>query len=153
MFLATTGNQKFWKTDEKILFLGEWCTMYDQKHVWSNLDHDILPCHWDEWEKLDQRFTYLESIHEKYLENLASNLNDSHNEDHSLRYWRIILGPWLSYFTGIIYDRYLSIKSAIDSNKVTRTWIPPLKPERWVPKDTETFLIRSNYHQAREDSF
>jgi putative transferase (TIGR04331 family) len=141
VFLVTTANQDYWKKDEKILFLGEWCKTYDQKHIWSNLDYDTLSSHWDEMEDLGQHYTYLESLNEKYLKNLASSLNDSHNEDFSLRYWRIIIGPWLSYFVGIIYDRYLSIKSAIELKKITHTWVPPLKPEPWTPLDTETFLV------------
>ena len=40
MFLATTANQLYWKKDEKIMFLGEWCKVYDQKHIWSKLDHE-----------------------------------------------------------------------------------------------------------------
>ena len=141
MFLVTTANQNYWKKDEKILFLGEWCKIYDQKHIWSNLDHETLPSHWDEIEDLDRHCKYLECLYEKYLKNLASSLNDSHNEDFHLRYWRILLGPWLSYFVGIIYDRYLSINSAIESKKITHTWIPPLKPTPWTPLDTNTFLV------------
>jgi putative transferase (TIGR04331 family) len=43
----------------------------------------------------------------------------------------------------IIYDKYLSIKSAIDSNKVSHTWVPPLNLEQWVPADTITFLLQA----------
>jgi hypothetical protein len=43
MFLATTANQNFWKTDERILFLGELCRLYSQKHVWSELGYEVLP--------------------------------------------------------------------------------------------------------------
>jgi putative transferase (TIGR04331 family) len=143
MFLATTANQKYWKTDEKILFLGEWCKVYDQKYIWSNLDYETLPFHWDEWGKFDERYKYLENIYEILLNSLASNLNEIHNENYSLRYWRIILGPWLSSFINTIYDRYLSVKSAINSNKVSQTWIPPSKHEQWVPNDTLTFLHRA----------
>ncbi len=142
MFLVTTANQNFWKTDEKILFLGEWCKIYDQKDIWSKIDHETFPSNWDKWEDFDQRYKYLESVCEKYLNSFVSSLNDSHNENHSLRYWRIILGPWLNLFVGNIYDKYLSIKSAIESKKVTQTWIPPLKPEQWLTSDTTTFLLR-----------
>jgi putative transferase (TIGR04331 family) len=136
VFLVTTANQKYWKTDEKILFLGEWCKIYSEKHIWSNLDHETLPWCWGKYQEWESHQTYLEEIHEKYLKILALNLNNYHHEDHSLKYWRIIIGPWLSRFTNIIYDRYLSIKSAIDSNRVTNTWIPYPKPERWVPVNT-----------------
>jgi putative transferase (TIGR04331 family) len=143
MFLVTTANQNFWKTDEKILFLGEWCKIYDQKHIWSKLDYETFPSHWDKCEDLNLHCKYLESVCEKYLNSLVLSLNNSHNENHSLRYWRIILGPWLNLFVGIIYDKYLSIKSVIDSEKITQTWIPPLMPEQWLPSDTTTFRLRA----------
>ena len=143
MFLVTTANQNLWKTDEKILFLGEWCKIYDQKHIWSKLDHETLPSHWDRWEDLNKHYKCLERIYENYISSLVLNLNDFHNEDHSVRYWRIILGPWLSNFIGVIYDRYLSIQSAAKSNKAIHTWIPPLIGERWIPKDTATFNSRA----------
>jgi len=52
MFLVTTANQKFWKIDEKILFLGEWCKIYNQKHIWSKLEHETLFSHWGKREEL-----------------------------------------------------------------------------------------------------
>ena len=140
MFLVTTANPKYWKNDEKILFLGEWCKVYSEKHIWSNLDHETLPSHWDQYQQFDSHCAYLEETYEKYLKVLASNLNNCHNEDRSIRYWRIITGPWLRLFIEIVYDRYHSIKSAIDSNTVTNTWIPDLKFERWVPTVTRDFV-------------
>jgi putative transferase (TIGR04331 family) len=143
MFLVTTANQNFWKTDEKILFLGEWCKIYNQKHIWSKLDYETVPSHWDEREKLNDRYVYLDNLSEKYLNSLASALNNTHREDHSAKYWRIILAPWLSVFIGVIYDRYLSIHSAINFNKVTHTWVAPLNFERWVPNDTLAFISKA----------
>ena len=117
MFLVTTANQKYWKTDEKILFLGEWCRIYSEKHFWSNLDYEILASHWDQYEQFDSHREYLEGIYEKYLRVLALNLNNCHNEDRSLRYWRIVIGPWLGTFIGIIYDKYLYIKNGFSLYK------------------------------------
>ena len=98
MFLVTTANQKYWKTDEKILFLGEWCKTYDQKHIWSKLDHETLPSNWDEWEKLDQRYTYLENLYDKYLNSLASNLSDCHRENYP---WPVVKLVYRSYLRQI----------------------------------------------------
>ena len=109
-----------------------------------------LPSPWDKYQGLDLHHTYLEEIYKKYLKVLALNLNNCHREDRSLRYWRIVIGPWLSMFIGIIYDKYLSIKSAIDSNTVTNTWIPDLKFERWVPTETRDFrdlvIVNDNFN-------
>ena len=146
MFLVTTPNQKYWKTDEKILFLNEWCKLYSEKHIWSNLDHETLPSPWDQYQQFDSHRTYLDDIYEKYLKVLASNLNNCHNEDRSIRYWRMIIGPWLNIFIDIVYDRYLSIKSAIDSKKVTSTWIPNINPELCVPTDSANFFSLAGYN-------
>ena len=140
MFLATTANQLYWKKDEKILFLGEWCKLYDQKHVWQKLDHETLPYHWEDREKLHRDYLYCESVYEKILEQLSGQLNQIHGVDHSSRYWRIVIGHWLFFFVSTIYDRYLSVKAAIDSSLVTNTWFPPFKSGSLVCADHQTFL-------------
>lgn len=150
MFLVTTADQRFWKKDEKILFLGEWCKIYNQKDFWSNLDYEVLPYHWDDRKKLYQDYLHLDAVYERYLEFLAERLNELHNVDHSTRYWRIIIGPWLRYFIEILYDRYLSIKGAIESGLATSTWIIPKPTDKWAPKDFGVFqewFVSDEYNQ------
>jgi putative transferase (TIGR04331 family) len=140
MFLITTADQRFWKKDEEILFLGEWCKIYDQRHIWSELNYKVLPYHWDDREKLYQDYIYLDKIFEKYLALLANKLNSLHRVNYSLRYWRIVVGYWLYQFIEILFDRYLSIKSASDSGLVSDTWICPQNIERWAPNDFPDFI-------------
>lgn len=139
MFLITTADQRFWKKDENILFIGEWCKIYDQRHIWSELNYKVLPYHWDDREKLYLDYLYLDTIYEKYLALLTNKLNNLHEVDYSLRYWRIVVGLWLYYFIEILFDRYLSIKSASNSGLVSDTWICPQSIERWAPNDFATF--------------
>ena len=135
MFLVLTADQRFWKTDEKILFLGEWCRLYREKSVWSRLDAEVLPFHWDDREKFRQDYNYVDTIYENYLNLLSGELNRLNEVNYSSRYWRIIIGPWLYFFIEIFYDRFLSIQGAIKSGKVTSTWIPQLTPFSFVPAD------------------
>ena len=139
MFLATTANQNYWDKEKKILFLSEGCKPYSQKHIWSKINHEVLPSHWNSPEQIEERFYYLKSVYEKYLKILASKLNEIHGENYPLRYWRITLGPWLSQFTEVIYDRYLSITLAKESKLIKDTWIPPIKHEDWVPRNFLSF--------------
>ena len=139
MFLALTSDQRFWKSDEKILFLGEWCRLYRDKSVWSALDAEVLPYYWDDRVRFKKDYFYIDALYEKYLDQLSKKLNQLHGVDYSLRYWRIIVGPWLNLFMGIFYDRYLSIRQATNSGKVTQTWLPPLQAARHIPKDLPNF--------------
>ena len=139
MFLVTTADQRFWKKDEKILFLGEWCRTIDQKHVWSKLNYEVLPYHWENRDRYHQDFLYLDGLYERYLDKLSDSMNACHEEKHSKRYWRLVISPWLYYFIEILYDKYLSVRSAIDTGRVQNTWVPSLTPDKYVPKDFAAF--------------
>ena len=67
MFLATTADQRFWKKNEKVLFLGEWCKIYSQKSIWSQLDYEVLPYHWNDREKMYRDFQKLDETYENFL--------------------------------------------------------------------------------------
>jgi putative transferase (TIGR04331 family) len=140
VFLVTTADRRNWKEDEKILFLGEWCKIYDQRHVWSKLDYQVLPYHWDDRARLHQDYLHLRNVYERYLGQLAERLNEIHRVDHSVRYWRIIVGPWLFFFIQSLYDRYLSICNAAQSRLVTNTWIATPPPGSWTPKEFSQFV-------------
>ena len=139
MFLATTANQNFWKTDERILFLGELCRLYSLKHVWSELEHEVLPYHGLDRVALYKDYKYAIDIYERILVELTDIFNALHNSNHPTRYWRIVLGPWLASFIGIFLDRYRSLCVAIDSGKVTNTWISSELPEEYLANDFSEF--------------
>jgi putative transferase (TIGR04331 family) len=150
MFLATTADQRFWKKDEKILFLGEWCKIYDQRHIWSKLDSEVLPYHWDNREQLHQDFLLLQGVYERYLKLIAEQLNEIHQVDRSIRYWRIIIGYWLFHFIPILYDRYKSVCTAARSGKVTNTWIMPPSLGGMTARDFDNFVeffLSDEYNQ------
>lgn len=139
MFLITTADQRFWKGDEPVLFLGEWCRLYEQKEVWAKLKHTVLPYHWDDREKLYQDYKYLKTVYERYLTSLVRQLNQLHSVNHSVRYWRIIIGPWLHYFIAIIFDRYSSLKKAYNTFKIDNTIILKSCLYKWTPRDMDNF--------------
>lgn len=140
MFLITTADQRFWKTDDPIIFLGEWCKLFSQKFVWEKFSSDILPYHWDDRKKLYHDYLYLDKLYEQTLLDMRDLLNKIHGVDYSLRYWRIIVGPWLYYFIQILFDRYQSILAAIKSGKVNNTLICKYDDAKWVPRDFPCFL-------------
>ena len=148
MFLITTADQHFWKTDESILFLGEWCKLFSQRHIWEKLNYEVLPYHWDDREKLYKDYLYLDGLYEKTLNQMATLLNQIHGENHSVRYWRIIIGPWLSYFTQVLFDRYQSILTAIESKRVTNTVICEYEPGKWLPNKYLEFCSWAENYDA-----
>ena len=137
--LVTTALEETWPQDKPILFLGEWCRRYTRKVVWETLDAEVLPYHWDNRVKLYQDYSYLQEFYERLLVSLAQQLNNIHCTDYSLRYWRILIGPWLGYFVQILFDRWSSIQQAISVFEISETIVLTAQEKHFIPNDMVGF--------------
>ncbi|MDA9322308.1 LIC12162 family protein [Gammaproteobacteria bacterium] len=111
--LVTTSIEDTWPDDAHLVFLGEWCKKYSRRHFFSGKSHETLPYHWEDRDKFKKDSVYLRELHELLLQKLRIVLNDHHNTNHSLRYWRIIIGPWLVIFVPAIFDRWENLRNAM----------------------------------------
>ncbi len=66
--------------------------------------------HWKDKKKLEKDVEYLRNLYEVNLIYLSNKLNLFHKTSYSIKYWRIIVGPWLKFFIDIIFDRYESLR-------------------------------------------
>jgi putative transferase (TIGR04331 family) len=139
-FLITTALEDTWRDEEPILFLGEWCRLYRKRNHWSALDAEVLPYHWDDRAKLQADYQYLKEFHERLLQDLTAQLNQLHGVDRSLRYWRILIGPWLGYFTQILFDRWTSVQQAAGLYELSATVVLTDQEETRVPSDMTDFI-------------
>lgn len=140
MLLVTTAIEDTWGNDEDILFLGEWCKLYERKAVWSTRKHKVLQYHWNDRIKLKNDFDYLQALNKKILTSLTNKLNKLHSVNHSERYWNIILGYWLNLFTAVLYDRWFMIKRAEESGLVNRCLLLNPKNINCTANDTTEFV-------------
>src|SRR4030042_4214387 len=138
-FLITTADERTWRTDCPVLFLGDWCKLYDRRHVWSNLDAKVVPYHWDDRGKLHQDCHYLNELYEQLLSELGTALNQFHGVSHSYRYWRILIGPWLSYFTQVVFDRWTMIQRAVKNFDISGSEILEFPWLKTVPDSLSHF--------------
>ncbi|MBF0546917.1 MAG: hypothetical protein HQM08_20925 [Candidatus Riflebacteria bacterium] len=144
LFLVTTADEKFWKTDGKILFLGQWCLLFDQNIKRKSLCYEVLPYHWDDREKLRKDFLFLNQIKEKYLFALTKNLNNIHKVKFSTDFWRLAFAYWLPLFIDIVFDRYTCIKQASTYGEISNCWISDFPFGSFTPKDSR--YLSGNLH-------
>jgi len=111
-FIVSTSLEETWPSSGKIVFLGEWCLLPSRKHIWQKLDYTVLPYRWDKRELIAEDIEFLESVYETIMPGLAKSLNELHNVTYSLRYWEIILGWWLFYFSQICFDRWKALQTS-----------------------------------------
>ena len=141
MFLITTALQETFPKDanETVLFLGEWCKIYNKKTVWEKFDSQTMSYHWNDREKLYTDYQSIQIIYEKILFELSNKLNQTHQVNYSLRYWRILIGPWLGCFTQILFDRWFMLNTALDDNQKYLCYIIKREPLSLVPNDMSHF--------------
>lgn len=139
-YLVTTANEATWPPlDVPVLFLGEWCRLYERKSVWEKRDAVVAPYHWDDRQKLHQDYLYLRLLYERLLEELASQLNTLHRVDHSVRYWRIVVGPWLGYFIQMLFDRWSMLRQVLRDNEIAGVRVLQHPEGVQVPNDMTAF--------------
>lgn len=139
-FLVTTALEDTWPTGEvPLLFLGEWCRLYERKSAWENRDAVVATYHWDDRLKLHQDYLHLQVLYEELLGELAAQLNVLHRVDYSLRYWRIIVGPWLGYFIQMLFDRWSMLHQVLRDNKIVGVRVRKNPAGEWVPNDMTAF--------------
>jgi len=149
--LITTAEEITWKTDVPILFLGEWCRLYDRKAVWEKLDAEVVPYHWDDRDKLYKDYGYLRKLYERVLNEVATRLNETHRVKHSQRYWRILIGPWLGDFIPIVFDRWEMIQRAVKHYDISEARVIEGDLAKLVPNNMDDFehlFIGDQWNQA-----
>lgn len=122
MYLATTRLREFWPDYKPIVMLGEWCIPEGELFTFKpDSDYSILPYPWDDRERFGKAAEYVQNVYERLLVQFAEALNDIHGLDKSVAYWRIIIGPWLSWYLEAFYDRYVCLLEALqeDSEIIT----------------------------------
>jgi putative transferase (TIGR04331 family) len=141
--LVTTALEKTWPDDPKapVLFLGEWCRLFSRKERWSMMNAIVAPYHWDNRKKLYHDYLYISKLYESVLVVLADRLNNIHHVDHGLRYWRILVGPWLGYFLQMLFDRWFSINQVIERFEISRTKTLLFTDEDMIPNGMDDFLL------------
>lgn len=129
------------KKQDKVL-LGTWCFKNDANVLYDRQVFNIVPYHWDDREKYNKDYVYLSGLYEKLLAQWAKALNNLHNTERDLRYWRIIIGPWLRFFVDSVFDRFEQIRSVKIGGNIPVSTIYCYHIKDWIPYDFAEFYDR-----------
>lgn len=121
MFLATTALTEFWGDQQDLQFLGRWCLRHDRRGDWARVRGRVLEDPWADRRLVAEAFRYCTEVFEHALTELTEYLNGVHGVEHSSRYWRVLLGPWLLDYMQILYDRYVHILAALERDPALKT--------------------------------
>ena len=88
------------KINKKSFGLGPW-----------NKNLNYKKYHWNDRSKLDKEYKLIKKIRKRIMSMLVKELNELHKKNYPLKFWEIILEPFVSYFISIYFDRWETVKS------------------------------------------
>jgi putative transferase (TIGR04331 family) len=119
--LATTSLREFWPSESRTYLLGRWCLSPSERAPYffhpdrfpsPNPDQPVIPYYLDNEGEFTRVHSYVGRVYEKLFSHLAHRMNEIHQTNRDLRYWRIWFGSYLSMDLEILYDRYRGLKDA-----------------------------------------
>lgn len=140
-YLITTADERSWKFDCPVLFLGEECRRYNRKHIWADMDAIVA----DPWSIVDikqkiKKNEYVESLAGQILIELTEALNKIHRTKLSVRFWNIVLGHWLQRFIAVAYNRFFTLNQTLEKYKVSGTTVLKAKEYSLATADSVSFI-------------
>lgn len=144
LHLITTADERTWRFNEPVIFLGEWCRHYARKHIWAEIDAVVAKPYGLGKKQKDQDYMYTLALEEDLIQVIQKILNEYHDTNHSLRYWRILVGHWLHHYVNIVFNRYKTIKQCLNSYPITGITLFDCRSSHLVTQDSLSFIRASN---------
>ena len=140
--LVTTALEETWPEDPQtpVLFLVNGNVYILEKDRWSAMNAEVLLYHWDDRQKLYADYLYIRDFYERALAKLGVRLNEIHNADHSPRYWRILIGPWLGYFLQVCFDRWSSVQQVLNQPEELEATVLDYPVQAIIPQNMQQFI-------------
>jgi len=120
-FLITTADEATWKFDRPVIFLGEWCRIYDRKHVWQDMDAIVAAPYGLGLDKKDADYAEARALEDRLFPILVDVLNQYHGTRHGMRLWRIVLGHWFRRYVDVIFNRVKTLEQCLHFYQFTGT--------------------------------
>jgi len=111
-YLATTGISDVWDLNKVLLMLGPWC-MTNPKNWEYFKGREFLTVDplWNSAEKVKEANNYCYQIYCEAWPEITRVMNLIHSVNYPEKYWKVLIGPWLLHFIGVLYDRYMRVKN------------------------------------------
>lgn len=135
-YLITTADERTWKFDRPVIFLGEWCRIYDRKHIWEDMDAVVAAPYGlgQNQKESDHRITT--EWADKLFPDLCESLNLFHGVQHDQRFWRIVLGHWFYRYVDVIFNRVKTLEKCLQTYEISGTTVFSIDSYSLAPQDT-----------------
>jgi putative transferase (TIGR04331 family) len=120
-YLITSSDERTWKFDRPVVFLGEWCRTYNRQHIWQHMDAIVAKPYGLSLAQKDADNKETRELEKNLLPKLRVVLNEYHGVQYSTRLWRVILGHWLRRYVEMMLNRVKTLEQCLKSYEISGT--------------------------------
>lgn len=117
--LIVTADECTWKFDRPVVFLGEWCLLYERKHIWQHMNAILAVPYGLGVAAKDGDFLEARKLEGKYFPLLCSILNEYHETSHDSRFWKILLGHWFRRYVEVMLNRVKTLELCFSKYEIS----------------------------------
>ena len=122
-YLITTADETTWIFDQPVIFLGEWCRLYNRKHIWEAMDAVVAKPYGLGSLKKDTDYLIAKNLEKKLFPELCILLNNYHKAQHSQRFWSIVIGHWFRATIQMLLNRVNTIEQCFQIEDIKETLV------------------------------
>jgi putative transferase (TIGR04331 family) len=138
--LITTADERTWKFDQPVIFLGEWCKPYERQHIWQKMNAIVAEPYGLDLKSKIQDNLECRRIEKILLTELTKILNDTHQTAYSERFWKILFGHWLRTYIETGLNRIKTIEYCIGKYEISGSTFIELSKAKLIPKNFESMF-------------
>ena len=99
------------------VMLGHWCAAY-QPEKKKLVNYKILDHPWGNQKRFEKDYIKIQIIYEKILKKVQLILNDHFGINNSIKFWRILIGPWINAFITMYFEKIILLKKIKKKKKI-----------------------------------
>lgn len=120
-YLITVDDEKTWKHDRPVIFLGEWCRSYPKRHLWESMDAVVAEPYGVDQKQKEADLALAITLENYIFTRLCTVLNRQHGVMHGYRFWKIVLGHWLRLFVNVLLNRIKTLERCLENYVINGT--------------------------------
>ena len=97
---------------------------------------------------LKNSYNYLNKLNKNIIKQLAKKYKNNFGLNYSLKFWEILLYPWVSYFTFIIFDNYKVLQKILKDKNISEILVSKNILNDYTPYDYQQFA-----HLLKNDEY
>jgi putative transferase (TIGR04331 family) len=135
-YLITTSDEFTWKFDRPVLFLGEWCCLYNRRHLWEQMDAIVARPYGLGIAQKDADYAEARALEQKLFPEFFSLLNQQHGLAENTRYWQILLGHWFRRAINVLLNRVRTLQQCLANYSISGVTFYPECTYALAPSDS-----------------